>query len=53
MVVVGWLARRNDPTRCIAFDHGEYVMFDEKRWYGASGTQWLKTDGSVSPVWTS
>ena len=50
---VGWLARRNDPVRCIAFDHGEYVMFDEKKWFGASGTQWLKTDGSVSPVWTS
>jgi hypothetical protein len=49
---VGWLARRNDPTRCIAFDHGEYVMFDDKKWFGASGTQWLKTDGSVSPVWT-
>ncbi len=65
---VGWLARRNDPTRCIAFDHGEYVMFEDKppakasrgapvertsRWFGASGTQWLKTDGTVSPVWTS
>ena len=50
---VGWLARRNDPTRCIAFDHGEYVMFEGKKWFGASGTQWLKSDGSVSPVWTS
>jgi hypothetical protein len=50
---VGWLARRNDPTRCIAFDHGEYVMFDHDKWFGASGTQWLRTDGSVSPVWTS
>lgn len=50
---VGWLARRNSPTRCIAFDHGEYVMFEGKRWFGASGTQWLKTDGTVSPTWTS
>ncbi len=50
---VGWLARRNDPTRCIAFDHGEYVMFDGHKWFGASGTQWLKTDGTVSPVWAS
>ncbi len=50
---VGWLARRNEPARCIAFDHGEYVMFDEKRWFGASGTQWLKRDGTVSPRWAS
>ena len=50
---VGWLARRNVPARCIAFDHGEYVMFDGQRWFGASGTQWLKTDGTVSPTWTT
>lgn len=50
---VGWLARRNDPARCVAFDHGEYVMFDEKKWFGASGTSWLKPDGSVSGTWTS
>ena len=50
---VGWLARRNVPARCIAFGHGEYVMFDGQRWFGASGTQWLKTDGSVSPSWTT
>ncbi len=50
---VGWLARRNVPNRCIAFDHGEYVMFDKKKWFGAVGTQWLKADGTVTPVWTS
>lgn len=50
---VGWFATRHLPSKCIAFDDGEYVMFDESRWYGASGTQWLKPDGTVTPVWTS
>lgn len=50
---VGWFARRNEQAKCIAFDHGEYVLFDGKRWFGASGTQWLKQDGTVTPVWTS
>jgi hypothetical protein len=49
---VGWLARRNAPSRCIAFDHGDYVRFDGNRWFGASGTCQLKTDGTVSKEWT-
>ncbi|MFL5320401.1 MAG: hypothetical protein ACJ790_12145 [Myxococcaceae bacterium] len=49
---VGWLARRNEPFRCVAFENGSSVCFDGARWYGATGTQWLKTDGTVSPEWT-
>lgn len=50
---VGWMAQRNLPTKCIAFDNAEYVRFDGARWFGASGTSWLRVDGTVSAEWAS
>lgn len=49
---VGWLARRNLPSKCIALESGSYVFFDGDRFHGAKGTAWLKTDGTVSAEWT-
>lgn len=49
---VGWFATRHQPSKCIAFDHGESVMFDGGRWFAPTGTQWLKPDGTVTPEWT-
>jgi hypothetical protein len=50
---VGWMARRNLPERCVAFDYGESVRFSGSRWFEPSGTAWLKADGSVSAEWAS
>ncbi len=50
---VGWMAQRNLPSKCVAFDDGEYVRFEGKKWFGASGTKKLETDGSVSAEWSS
>lgn len=52
-VRVGWLALRNEPSRCIAFDNGESARFDGARWFGASGTHWLRGDGTVSTGWAA
>ncbi len=50
---VSWFARRMAPSRCITFDNGEYVLFEGRRFYGASGTQWLQSSGEVSSRWSS
>ena len=52
-VRVGWMARRNAPEKCIAFDEGESVRFENGHWFDARGTQCLQADGSVTPGWTS
>lgn len=49
---VSWLAQRQLPYRSIALESGSYVYFEGERFHGAHGTQWLKTDGTVSPEWT-
>lgn len=50
---VGWFSRRYAPARCVAFDQGDFVLFDGDRWFGAEGTQQLKPDGSVVGGWAS
>jgi hypothetical protein len=50
---VEWMSRRNLPEKCVAMDHGESVKFDGERWFDASGTHWLKPDGTVSAEWAS
>ncbi|MBL9038126.1 MAG: hypothetical protein JNG84_06400 [Archangium sp.] len=50
---VGWMARRNLPAKCVAFDSGEYVHFTENTWHGASGTHLLNPDGTCSEGWAS
>lgn len=50
---VGWMARRNEPELCVAFDHGEYARFDGTRWYGVSGTVQLLPDGTTTAEWAS
>lgn len=63
---VSWFARRNKPEKLIAFDQGDRVQFEKSakvgtrgklepaicRWFDPHGTQWLKSDGSVSSDWT-
>jgi len=48
---VGWMARRNAPARCVAFDYGEWVCFSGRRWFNPSGTTLLKPDGALSTTW--
>jgi hypothetical protein len=50
---VGWLSRRYSHSKCVAFDQGDFVLFDGERYFGAEGTLLLKADGTVSPRWTS
>ncbi|MFT3712017.1 MAG: hypothetical protein QM817_30615 [Archangium sp.] len=50
---VGWLSRRYSHSKCVAFDQGDFVLFDGDRFFGSEGTLLLKQDGTVSPGWTS
>lgn len=50
---VGWLSRRYSHSKCVAFDQGDFVLFEGDRFFGADGTLLLKHDGTVSPEWTS
>jgi hypothetical protein len=50
---VGWLSRRYSHSKCVAFDQGDFVLFDGDRWFGAEGSLLLKQDGSVATGWTS
>jgi hypothetical protein len=50
---VGWFARRNLPTRAVAFDHGEYVFFDRNKWHDSVGTTQLLPDGTTTQDWAS
>jgi hypothetical protein len=50
---VGWMARRNEPEKCVALDHGDFVRFDGARWHSASGTVQLLPDGATTTEWAS
>lgn len=50
---VGWLSRRYSHSKCVAFDQGDFVLFDGDRFFGAEGTLLLKQDGTVGTGWTS
>jgi hypothetical protein len=50
---VGWLSRRYSHSKCVAFDQGDFVLFEGERFFGAEGTVLLKQDGSVGAGWTS
>lgn len=50
---VGWMARRNEPEKCVALDSGESVRFDGDRWFDARGTVQLMPDGTTNGRWAS
>jgi hypothetical protein len=48
---VSFLSRRYGDYTCVAFDHGDSVLFDNEKWFGGEGTVQLHTDGTVSSGW--
>ena len=50
---VEWVARRYEPLKCIAFDHGDSAEFDEGTWRALDGTFQLRSDGVVAREWAA
>ncbi len=48
---VGWLARRYEPLRCVALDHGEWIRFDDDSWSIGHGSVELLPDGRILRSW--
>lgn len=48
---VGWLSKRYAPSKCVAMDQGDFVLFDDQKWFGEEGTVLLKEDGTVETGW--
>lgn len=48
---VGWLSKRYAPSKCVAMDEGEWVLFEHSTWFGAQGTVLLSENGTVETQW--